>query len=111
MGRPKGSKNKSKVRLIGSTKKAKRNKMAENVVPENEVPKEVKPEVKTEVPVTSVPEDSEEVKVAIDDSPEVTQVTEQDCPNCLNHNRVTRLSDNGTCSVCGFDKSKLYGAF
>lgn len=99
MGRPKGSKNK------------KRNK--ERVMDKDEVKTEVTPEVpqNPETPEEGKATEVDEVSVAIDDTPEVVPSAVSDCPNCANHGRKTRLNDNGTCLVCGFDKSKLYGAF
>lgn len=60
--------------------------------------------VNTELPRSSV-------VIAVDEEAEKKDTYSGDCLNCLNHGINTELQRDGTCSSCGFDKTKLYGAF
>jgi hypothetical protein len=96
MSRPKGSKN--KVKRITMADEPKLEETKSEVVPEEKA---------KDTPRTP----KSGVTVAIDEEADVLDSYGGDCPNCLNHNKKKQLNPNGTCSVCNFDKSKLYGAF
>lgn len=95
MGRRKGSKNKSKREPMADEQKA------------EETTSEVVPESKTATPEVK----SGGVNVAIDEEADVLDSFSGNCPNCINHGKQNELNPNGTCSVCNFDKSKLFGAY
>ncbi len=94
MSRPKGSKN-----------KVKRNKMSE-VADEQKVKETANQNVlHTETKASTV-------NVAIDEDADKVDSFGGDCQNCVNHGKdSSELNKDGTCPVCGFDKSKLYGAY
>lgn len=51
------------------------------------------------------------VVVAIDEEADKRDTHGGDCINCNNHGITTELQTDGKCAACGFDKTKLYGAF
>lgn len=87
MSRPKGSKNKRKQTMADATTQ-------EPVKPQEPVKSQIAG-----------------VNVAIDEEADQVDSYRGACQNCLNHNKTTELNMDGTCPKCGFDKSKLYGAF
>lgn len=63
-------------------------------------------------PETPVQEEKKRgVMIAIDEEADKKDSHGGDCINCLNHGITTELQKDGTCEACGFDKTKLYGAF
>lgn len=94
MGRRKGSKNKTKRIIMTNESEIKETKS------------ETVPEEKTQNS-----QKQSGVIVAMDEEADVLDSYSGDCPNCLNHGKQQELNLNGTCPVCNFDKSKLYGAY
>lgn len=102
MSRPKGSKNKRKLVMAEAT-------VQESVTPEDQV--ETQESLVTEKIQEPVTSQSSGVTVAIDEEADKVDSYGGACQNCMNHGKQVELNKDGTCSDCGFDKSKLYGAF
>jgi hypothetical protein len=51
------------------------------------------------------------VIVTFDREAEVKSTYGGDCQNCKNNGKIVELDENSICHECGFDKTKLYGAF